>query len=111
MDDRTICSSSIFCLARKAFSCSVTLVDGTSILKTAGVPPIYRIGLGLRWGFTIPDRDDFSVEDFALFMTFRQNPGRVLDAMEYRSTYRIWKTLGISLSAAQEFEHNSQCKH
>lgn len=76
------------------------------ILESAGVPPLYRLGLGLLWDFIIPDRDEFSVEDIAhlLVPPFRnevptpQQTRRFLQVIESRSTYQLWKTYGSDIS-------------
>lgn len=81
-----------------------SLEDAMSTLKILQVPPLYRLGLGLRWGFIIPDRDDFTVEDFATVLQSSAQTSRELDLIEYRSTYRIWKTLnGRPLSELEQF--------
>lgn len=81
----------------------LSLTKAMPILKYAGVPPIYRIGLGLRWGFIIPDRDDFTVEDFGLIMPSSQAPAQELNSIESRSTYQIWKKVGSRLSTLEQF--------
>jgi hypothetical protein len=77
---------------------SLSIGDAMSILRRAEVPPLYRIGLGVRWGFIIPDRDDFTVDDFDLITPSKQNAASKLDLVERRSTYQIWKHLGPELA-------------
>ena len=38
------------------------------ILSQHGVPPMYRLGVGLRWGFINPEQHNFSEEDYATLL-------------------------------------------
>jgi hypothetical protein len=76
-------------------------------LAEAGVPPLYRLGLGLRWGFISPESGFTSVQLGLIIaqhiFQFRQKPdlNRYIDIIEYRSSYRLWKVQRSRPSGAQ----------
>src|SRR5262249_4806579 len=42
------------------------------VLERAGIPPIYRLGLGLRWRLIHPIEDDFTTEDFCTILADKE---------------------------------------
>jgi hypothetical protein len=79
------------------------LEQAMAVLESANVPPLYKLGLGLRWGFITAG---FSAEDFGYLTRPETAPSermmrhtsRDLDAVEIRSTYQIWIQTGSILT-------------
>jgi len=71
-------------------------------LKKCGVPPLYRVGLGLRWGFIVPERENFTFSDFTDILISAESPTRQLDEMERRAVYQLWRiSRGLKLRDAE----------
>ncbi len=77
--------------------CTLPLEVALRILEKAGIPPLYRLGLGLKWGFIDPRRDDFALGDLAEILTAAGIlEGAIdpeLEKIEHRSSYQIWRKL------------------
>ncbi|HEY9776815.1 MAG TPA: hypothetical protein V6C81_23835 [Planktothrix sp.] len=78
------------------------LLIALHVLERAGVPPIYRLGLGFQWNFIDEERDDFSLLEFVEILydlnLMKEPIDEVLKRMENRATFRIWRTLGPEIS-------------
>lgn len=71
------------------------------ILKTYGVPPLYRLGVGLRWGVIDPERDGFSVADFDALLADDPN-------LDYPNGYSLKEELD-RIELAVIYQLNSRC--
>jgi hypothetical protein len=85
--------------------CTLPLEVALSLLENAQIPPLYRLGLGLKWGFLDPVRDGFSHSDLAEIMREAElllddRLGPELEIIERRSTYQIWRKLRHELQSA-----------
>ncbi len=66
------------------------------VLKQHEVPPLYRLGVGLRWGFIDPERDNFSLEDFDVLLAVDPNN-------DYLNGYKLKEELDkIELAVAYQ---------
>jgi hypothetical protein len=78
-----------------------------SLLEKAGVPPLYRLGLGFQWNFLDAERDGFSETDFAEILheleLFQKPLDIELERMEKRSTYQIWRKLRRDLRPVHQY--------
>ncbi len=85
-----------------------------TLLGSAGIPPLYKLGLGLRWQFSDWKNHNFSLDDFAQILI--EHPEcemgvssdkalTVLNKIEERATYRIWRRFGHSVLAAERREN------
>ena len=78
-----------------------------SLLEKAGVPPLYRLGLGFQWNFLDAERDGFSEMDFAEILRelqlFQKPLDIELEQMEKRSTYQIWRKLRRDLRPVHQY--------
>ncbi len=81
-----------------------------TLLEAAGIPPLYRLGLGLRWQFGDWNEQNFSLDDFAQILISHpecemgvssEQALRVLNNIEKRATYRIWRRFGGSVLATE----------
>lgn len=82
----------------------LALPHALKLLECADVPPVYRLGLGLRWGFIKRAHPNFTVSDFATILTpqdtddlppdFELRLPTQFKAMELRSTYKLWQRFG-----------------
>jgi hypothetical protein len=66
-----------------------------SFLEKAQVPPLYRLALGVHWGFIDSERDEFSWLDLAEIMRdlelLRVPFETEMERIEARSKYQIWR--------------------
>jgi hypothetical protein len=84
------------------------------ILQHAGVPPLYRLGLGLQWGFIHPIRQNFTIEDFSclieidcdnLFGRYMETE-KVLREIELRSAYHLFLKYGFNFARDLEDQNS-----
>lgn len=84
--------------------CTLPLEVALSLLEKAKIPPLYRVGLGLKWGFIDSGRDNFTLGDLAEILTAAGILEGALDPelarIEQRSTYQIWRKLRHELHSA-----------
>jgi hypothetical protein len=77
-----------------------------SLLEKAQVPPLYRLALGLQWGFIDSEREEFSWLDLAEIMRdlelLRVPMDIEMERIEARSKYQIWRKFRHELPAKIE---------
>ncbi len=80
--------------------CRLPIEVALSTLERAGVPPLYRLALGLHWGFIDSQSEQFSWLDLAEIMReheLLQNPlDTEMARIEARSEFQIWRALSSS---------------
>ncbi len=83
---------------------ALPLDEAMAILHHAKIPPTYRLGLGLRWGFLDPVADNFTHEHFyyltnsSIFPFDGIKVRKQLEAIEVRSSYQIWRQIGPNIT-------------
>lgn len=73
----------------KRFS-RLSIGTAMDVLRSAHVPQLYRVALAVRWG--VIAHNEFSMEDLAVLLPGPPSLEAQLDAIEIRSTYRLWLT-------------------
>lgn len=72
----------------------IPLEFALTLLSDADIPPLYRLGLGLRWGF-IDREQGFTVQDLSLILEesglLKATIEQELDKIEMRSSYQLWR--------------------
>ncbi len=93
---------------------TMSTLRALTLLESAGIPPLYRLGLGVRWQFADWLDQNFSLDDFAQVLIAHpeceigvssEQALYVLNKIEERSTYRIWRRFGSSVLSSERKEN------
>lgn len=86
----------------RKYLASLPIEGALKILESVHVPPLYRLGLGLKWGIIDPGKSGFSLSEFNIIVEALQESGdiksksatssRLLRLIESRTVFQIWKS-------------------